>query len=100
MKIVNSASVARDYAMLERNILAHVKLALLLSLSSTALVLHIQLPAQIAETPDVTKLQNTSFPLSIVLFIAGVITVFIGCGDYISNYIDMMSDNAFLVASK
>jgi len=101
MKIVNNASAARDYAMLERNILAHLKLAVLLSVLSASLFLHAPPPSQIVEPPaDAPNLQNASYPLSIALFVVGVLTALIGCGDYIFNYMNMTKRAAFLVASK
>lgn len=81
--------------MLERNILSHLKLALLLSLLSSSLILHARLiPAK--GTSD----SAYNFPLAIVEFIAAMIAVVAGVWEYFSGCADLKNARAFLTGVK
>lgn len=96
----NRGSTARDYAMLERNILAHFKLALLLSLLSSSLIVNARFPGIDNPSNYHKPLQSASFPLAVMLFIAAIGTLIAGGWEYISNCADMQDEKAFLAASK
>lgn len=100
MSVQNIGSTARDYAMLERNILAHFKLALLLSLLSASLILDARLPGLDDPSKQDRPLQSARFPLAVTLFVAAVGTILAGGWEYVSNCLDLQGSKAFLVASK
>ena len=81
--------------MLERNILSHLKLALLLSLLSSSLLLQARL---VPSTND----QNTvsSISLASLLFIAAIACISIGLWEYFRGFRDMRMSRAFLTSPK
>lgn len=89
--------------MLERNVLAHFKLGLLLSLLSASILLHARLPAP---TPDSTDSNNdedeskAGLPMAIILGIAALTAIAAGLWEYWSGSNDLIHMRAFLVASK
>ena len=97
--VKNDGSAARDYCMLERNLLSHLKLALLLSLLSASFLLRTRLfpnsPGDGGFDYEVMGL-----PLSIVLYAAGVITVTGGVWEFRSGHQDFRAERAFLSAPK
>lgn len=94
--IENTGSTARDFCMLERNILSHLKLALLLSLLSSSLLLQVRLvPGQ-----DKEKSKSSGIPLASVEFFAALAAVVGGVWEYYSGYWDLRKSRAFLVAVK
>ena len=94
--LVNSASTARDFCMLERNILSHLKLALLLSLLSSSLLLQARL------VPSTTNKQTeaSSIPLASLLFVAAIACISIGLWEYFRGFRDMRLSRAFLSTPK
>ena len=94
--LVNSASTARDFCMLERNILSHLKLALLLSLLSSSLLLQVRL------VPSTTNAQSeaSSIPLATLLFVAAIACISIGLWEYFRGFRDMRMARAFLTTPK
>ena len=93
--LVNSASTARDFCMLERNILSHLKLALLLSLLSSSLLLQARL------VPSTSELNNpSSIPLASLLFVAALACISIGVWEYFRGFRDMTMARAFLTTPK
>ena len=94
--LVNSASTARDFCMLERNILSHLKLALLLSLLSSSLLLQARL------VPSTTNEQSeaSSIPLASLLFVAAIACISIGLWEYFRGCRDMRMARAFLTTPK
>lgn len=93
----NTGSTARDFAMLERNILSHLKLALLLSLLSSSVLLRARL------VPDNTTAPTTSkagIPIASVQFAASIAAIAAGCWEYHCGYRDLRNMRAFLVATK
>ncbi|KAF9482539.1 hypothetical protein BDN70DRAFT_801311 [Pholiota conissans] len=94
--VENVGSTARDFCMLERNILSHLKLALLLSLLSSSLLLQARLvPAQ-----NQNESKTSGIPLASVEFFAALAAVVGGVWEYYSGYSDLRNTRAFLVAVK
>ena len=80
--------------MLERNILSHFKLAILLSLLSSSLLLNARL------VPETKTQQAGSLPLSVVEFAAAIACIAAGVWEYYNGYRDLKQARAFLVAVK
>ncbi|KAJ7760542.1 hypothetical protein B0H16DRAFT_1532635, partial [Mycena metata] len=97
--VENTGSAARDYCMLERNILSHFKLALLLSLLSSSVLLK----ARLVPDPD-NKPANLSGTTGIVIaclqFTAALLAIGAGVWEYYCGYRDIRNMHAFLVAVK
>ncbi|PFH51836.1 hypothetical protein AMATHDRAFT_141784 [Amanita thiersii Skay4041] len=97
----NEGSAARDFCMLERNLLSHMKLALLLSLLSSSFLLRTRLfidEPQNAE--DDLNYEIYGLPLSIVQYAAAVITVIGGVWEFYNGHRDFRLARAFLSAPK
>jgi hypothetical protein len=79
-----------------------MKLALLLSLFSSSLILKARLPGpdNSGSETEHQRLSRASFPMAIILFILALVTILAGCFEYISNCADMRGKRAFLFASK
>ncbi|TFK39868.1 hypothetical protein BDQ12DRAFT_722075 [Crucibulum laeve] len=93
--VENSGSTARDFCMLERNILSHIKLALLLSLLSSSVLLQARL------VPDEgTKEHSGEIPLASVHFAAAIASIVAGSWEYYSGYWDLRKTRAFLASAK
>jgi len=92
--VENTGSAARDYCMLERNILSHLKLAILLSLLSSSLLLNARL------VPDPKTQQPGSLPLAAMEFAAAIACVVAGVWEYYNGYRDLKQARAFLVGVK
>ncbi|PPQ78404.1 hypothetical protein CVT25_011627 [Psilocybe cyanescens] len=92
--VPNTGSTARDFCMLERNILSHFKLALLLSLMSSSLLLHARL------VPGEQDSGSGGVPLASVEFAAAMIAILAGIWEYYSGYADLRQARAFLAAAK
>lgn len=82
--------------MLERNLLSHLKLALLLSLLSSSILLR----ARLVPGPSTNTGDMASLPLSGVLFAAALATMGAGAWEYNAGYKDLMNMTAFLQAVK
>lgn len=93
--LVNSASTARDFCMLERNILSHLKLALLLSLLSSSLLLQARLVPSTDDQNDAS-----SIPLASLQFVAAIACISIGLWEYFRGFRDMRMERAFLTTPK
>ena len=96
--VENKGSTARDFCMLERNLLSHLKLAILLSLLSSSILLRSRLVPEPAPLPDTGDM--ASLPLAAVLFIASLATIGAGAWEYGAAYRDFMNRTAFLLAIK
>lgn len=81
--------------MLERNILSHLKLALMLSLLSSSLLLQARLVPSTSE-PD----NASSIPLASLLFVAAIACISIGLWEYFRGFRDMRMAKAFLTTPK
>jgi len=82
--------------MLERNILSHLKLALLLSLLSSSLLLGARLVPNTKEDNE----SASSIPLASLQFIAAIASVSAGVWEYYKGFQDMRMARAFLAAPK
>ena len=91
----NTGSTARDFCMLERNILSHIKLALLLSLLSSSLLLQARL------VPTTSKQNDASaIPVASLQFAAAIASIAAGLWEYYRGFKDMRMARAFLAAPK
>jgi len=79
--------------MLERNILSHLKLAVLLSLLASSLLLKTRL------VPVETERQN-NIPLASVEFVGAILCIIAGVWEYQSGFRDLRSARPFLGAIK
>ncbi|OBZ73601.1 hypothetical protein A0H81_06137 [Grifola frondosa] len=96
----NTVSAARDYAMLERNLLSHIRLAVLLSLSSSSLLLHARLPSSSNPASGQTPRTNAGLAIAIVEVTAALTAISAGVWEYYQGYKDMREMRGFLAASK
>lgn len=80
--------------MLERNILSHLKLALLLSLLSSSLLLNARL------VPQSGHQASGSVPLASIEFGAAMCCVVGGAWEFYNGYRDLKHDRAFMVGVK
>lgn len=81
--------------MLERNILSHLKLALLLSILSTSIILRARLVPEAEHTKN-----DGGLPLASVEFATAVLCIGAGGWEYYQGYWDLKTSRAFLVAPK
>lgn len=93
--VANTASNARDFCMLERNILSHVKLALLLSVLSSSFLLQTRLVPE-----SDTESNKYGLPLSILQFVASILVLGAGVWDYLGGCQDLMRQTSFLNAPR
>ncbi|KAF5338395.1 hypothetical protein D9611_012531 [Ephemerocybe angulata] len=93
--IPNTGSNARDYCMLERNLLSHLKLALLLSVLSASILLR----ARLVPVKDAGK-EDGGLPLASLEFAAAVLCIAAGGWEYYQGYWDLKTSRPFLVAPK
>jgi len=92
-----AGSSVRDFCMLERNYLSHFKLILLLLLLSCSTLLDTRLPAP-GDKPGSKERPN--FPISILQFIAAVLTMAAAVWEYHRGVDDLLKVRAFLVGTK
>ncbi|EIW58215.1 uncharacterized protein TRAVEDRAFT_148271 [Trametes versicolor FP-101664 SS1] len=97
-EIVGSAG--RDFAMLERNLLSHLRLAVLLSLLSSSLLLHTRLPIPSDPGSAQTPASKTGLATAIIEVIAAVAAIAAGVWEYWQGYADMNAQRGFLRASQ
>ena len=96
----NEGSAARDFCMLERNLLSHLKLALLLSLLTSSLLLKTRLFPNPSGNGGGFDYEQLGLPLSIVLYVAGIITIIGGVWEFYGGHRDLRTGKAFLSAPK
>ncbi|KAF8802952.1 hypothetical protein BYT27DRAFT_7111072 [Phlegmacium glaucopus] len=94
----NVGSTARDFCMLERNILCHLKLAILLSLLSSSLLLHARLVPP-SSPKDQTREAN-NIPLASLQFVAAIASISAGIWEYCKGFQDMRKARPFLAAPR
>ncbi|KDR80655.1 hypothetical protein GALMADRAFT_135783 [Galerina marginata CBS 339.88] len=94
--VENTGSTARDFCMLERNILSHFKLALLLSLLSSSLLLH----ARLVPSDEQKHQLGGGIPLASVEFFAAITAIVGGIWEYYSGYHDLRQRRAFLAGTQ
>jgi len=94
-EVENTGSQARDFCMLERNFLSHVKLALLLAVLSWSILLKSRLvPGQ----PE--KENDDGTPLSAVEYGASLACVIAGVWEYYKGYRDLRTSTPFFKGTK
>lgn len=94
----NTGSTARDFQMLERNLLSHVKLAMLLSLLSSSILLRTRLSGgSSTSSGDPSKIQ---LPIASLEFAAALCTIFAGMYQYFRTWKDYQTLRGFLTATK
>lgn len=81
--------------MLERNILSHLKLAVLLSILSASILLR----ARLVPIADSGK-ENGGVPLASVEFAAAILCICAGGWEYYQGYWDLRTSRPFLAAPK
>ncbi|KAL0953775.1 hypothetical protein HGRIS_004959 [Hohenbuehelia grisea] len=103
----NVGSTARDFCMLERNVLSHLKLALLLGLLSSSVLLRARLvPEPSSDLPGAGRDggqwsgSNKGIALASVHVAAALAVVAAGCWEYHSGFRDLRDMRAFLVSAK
>ncbi|KAF7308792.1 hypothetical protein MKEN_01078600 [Mycena kentingensis (nom. inval.)] len=97
MLIENTGSAARDFCMLERNLLSHLKLALLLSLLSSSVLLRARL---VPEDKPTHLSGSMGTAVASLQFSAAIVAVIAGGYEYYYGYDDLRKMHAFLVAVK
>ncbi|KAF8916262.1 hypothetical protein CPB85DRAFT_1290534 [Mucidula mucida] len=95
--VANTGSTARDFCMLERNILSHVKLALLLSVLSASLLLQTRLVP--SEGEDIGA-SHYGVPLASLQFAGALLSIAAGIWEYLSGCKDLLRMSAFLRSPK
>ncbi|KAJ7091351.1 hypothetical protein B0H15DRAFT_778064, partial [Mycena belliarum] len=90
-------SPARDFCMLERNLLSHLKLALLLSLLSSSVLLRARL---VPEDNPAPMPRTTGIVVASLQFAAALAAIAAGVWEYYCGYRDICNMHAFLVAVK
>jgi hypothetical protein len=100
--IDNTGSTARDFCMLERNLLSHVKLALLLFLVSCSLLLHSRLvpDSEGDGTGDSIGKSMLGLPLASMEMVAALLVLVGGLWEYHNGFKDLMDMRAFLAGKK
>ncbi|KAI0091652.1 hypothetical protein BDY19DRAFT_991336 [Irpex rosettiformis] len=94
----NIGSAARDFAMLERNLLSHIRLACILLLLSSSLLLQSRIPGPENKTPTTHMTARTA--LASFQFAASLIAIAAGTWEYRRGYKDMRDMKGFLMATK
>ncbi|KAI0046211.1 hypothetical protein FA95DRAFT_1494325 [Auriscalpium vulgare] len=93
----NVGSAARDFCMLERNFLSHVRLGLLLLLLSCSVLLKVRIPGP--DTVDSIEHNTLGTTLASVEVATAFVVIFAGLWEYESGFRDMRGRRAFLVFS-
>ncbi|KAG1822187.1 hypothetical protein EV424DRAFT_812402 [Suillus variegatus] len=92
-------STVRDFCMLERNFLTHIKLVLLLLLMFASALLGIRLPGP-PGTRETESLGSFSLPLAILQFIAALLTIAAAFWEYHTGLDDLIKVRAFFVVNR
>lgn len=95
----NNGSAARDYAMLERNLLSHLRLAALILLLAASVLLDARLPSPSEPSGD-TPRSAGSIPLASIEVAAALTAIGAGVWEYRTGYKNMQDMKGFLVAAK
>ncbi|KAJ3498578.1 hypothetical protein NMY22_g19590 [Coprinellus aureogranulatus] len=95
-RLENTGSTSRDFNMLERNFLSHLKLTLLLTLLSASLLLQARLVPQDQRS---TKQWNR-VPLASVEFASAVLCLIAGVCEYWQGYRDLVYARPFWTGVK
>ena len=95
-RLENTGSNARDFCMFERNLLSHLRLALLLTLLSASLLLQARLVPQDERS---AKKWNT-VPLASVEFATAILCLVAGVWEYWHGYRDLIYGRPFWTGLK
>ncbi|KAI0318380.1 hypothetical protein OF83DRAFT_31594 [Amylostereum chailletii] len=96
----NVGSSARDFCMLERNFLSHVKLALLLFVLTTSVLLSVRLPGPLAQGDSGSDVTKLSTPLGSIEAVATVLVILAGVGEYEMGFRDMRMMKSTMASTK
>ena len=92
----NTGSTARDFLMLERNLLSHVKLAMLLSLLASSVLLRARLTGSMGGGDP----SGIRVPISTIDYAAAICAICAGVFQYYQTAKDYRTARGFLVATK
>lgn len=92
-------STVRDFCMLERNFLSHIKVVLLLCILSSSALLGIRLPGP-SGTSQSDNLGSASLPIGALQFIAALMTIAAAFWEYHVGLEDLMKSRAFLTSTR
>lgn len=95
----NTGSAARDFAMLERNLLSHLRIAVLLMLLASSVLLSARLPSP-SQPAGTTPHSAGQIPLASIQVAAALAAIGAGVWEYRRSYKDMKDMKGFLIASK
>ena len=99
-ELENTGSAARDFAMLERNLLSHVRLAALLALLAFSLLLDARLPSDSDLSSAETPASSANTPLAALQMVSCFAALAAGVWEYHQGYKDMRELRGFLSASR
>ncbi|KAK7686267.1 hypothetical protein QCA50_010487 [Cerrena zonata] len=91
-------SNVRDFVMLERNLLTHLRFAIALTLFAASMLLNARLPSP--DSSGRTSESDSNIPLAALQASAAVVTISIGLWEYHRSFKDMCEMKAFLTATK
>ncbi|KAH8103986.1 hypothetical protein BXZ70DRAFT_1005538 [Cristinia sonorae] len=100
LRVPIHGSNVRDFAMLERNFLTHVRFAVVLSLLSSSLLLNTRLPSPSEPEGTTPPHSKATIPIAVLQVVAAVVAVFAGLWEYERGFRDMHTMKAFLTATK
>jgi len=94
-EVENTGSQARDFCMLERNLLSHVKLALLLAVLSWSILLKSRLVPGQPENEN-----NSDIPFSAAEYGTALACIVAGIWEYYKGYNDLRTSTPFFKGTK
>ena len=86
--------------MLERNLLSHLRLAVLLTLLSASLLLHTRLPSSSDPGSAQTTSSKTGLAIAVIEVVAAVAALGAGIWEYWQGCADLRAQRGFLQASQ
>ncbi|KAH8112094.1 hypothetical protein DFH11DRAFT_1728912 [Phellopilus nigrolimitatus] len=96
----NAGSTARDWCMLERNNLSHVRLCVVLSVLSSAVLLRVRLPSTDTDPSPPPSPVVPGLVFAFVLVVAALTALAAGTWEYWSGGRDLREMRAFLFMSR
>ncbi|EPQ56526.1 hypothetical protein GLOTRDRAFT_40323 [Gloeophyllum trabeum ATCC 11539] len=99
LAIENTGSTARDFCMLERNLLSHYKLAILLALISSSILLRTRLSFNDGVEHDPSPGKGV-LPIGTLEMVTALLAIGAGIWEYQSSSVDMRNQRAFLDVTK
>ncbi|GBE86643.1 hypothetical protein BKA93DRAFT_823392 [Sparassis latifolia] len=92
-------STVRDFQMLERNLLSHVRLAILISLLSSSLLLNARLPNPNRPPPVSAPPSNVAVAVAVIQVVAALTIIAAGIWEYQRSYDDLRQMRGFLLST-